>query len=338
MFHNIKLYLFGIVAFVMSAMSAFGVTITYDLDGGHLPSGETSYSVESNNNNNVILANPIKDDFIFAGWCKSDDYNNGECSSRKCVVGLENNGVYSVQWTVPCDGDTLTNDTTYIALWNDIECPEPNQNNSENVMASVPVFSNGFCVLAVESFSDMAYINTCENPELCDLANLGLKVMLCRETTPGDYTDCSQTYRICDINELYSLFECGGKSMVDVWCDLLGLEDCSTLFARHLSGVTEYTDELLSENMIDVCQFSGNTCTTQLSVLGVPMCMITDINDASDPALTIIHENGPYYINLVTEEDSENPAPLVNGSTNAIRIITTSGTYNVVGESPPSND
>ena len=128
MFHNIKLYLFSIFVFMTSITSSFGVMITYDLNGGALPSGETSYSVESNNNNNVILANPVKTvdgtDYIFAGWCKSSDYDNGECSSQKCVV--EDNGTYSVRWTIPCAGDTISENTTYIALWiedMEVTCP-----------------------------------------------------------------------------------------------------------------------------------------------------------------------------------------------------------------------
>ena len=338
MFHNIKSYLFSIIVFMVSITSSFGVTITYNLNGGHLPSGETSYSVESNDNSgNVILENPVKivdgNNYAFVGWCKSNDYNNGECSSPKCVV--ENNGVSSIQWTVPCAGDTLTNDTTYIALWNYFECPKANRSGDGTVEFG-EFFYKGSCFLLVAGV---------EHPELMDTFDgdfdaVDYKIMLCRETeTPGDYNDCTQSYRICNFDDLMALADRDNDGILARWCNKLGLNDCSTLFdARHLSSndVTEYTNELVSENVNNIsCSVSG-TCTTQLSILGVPMCMITDINDASDPALTVIHENGPYYINLVTEEDSENPAPLVTGSEHAIRIITERGTYNVVGESPPN--
>ena len=47
MFRNIKLYLIAICAFMMSTASSFGVTIRYNLNGGHLAdSDDTTFSVE----------------------------------------------------------------------------------------------------------------------------------------------------------------------------------------------------------------------------------------------------------------------------------------------------
>ena len=121
MFHNIKLYLFGIVAFVMSATSSFGVTITYNLNGGHLPgNNDPVYQIETSANT-VVPANPIKDNYIFAGWCDSEHYskvnNQDTCSTDR--VGLETitNGNASktlVHWTMP---DNPTTNTTYVAMW-----------------------------------------------------------------------------------------------------------------------------------------------------------------------------------------------------------------------------
>ena len=102
------------VAFLLMPASAFGAVITYDLNGGQLPNGDTVYQTDSSNSG-AVLDNPTKTvdgtNYIFTGWCAQSDYNSttNTCSNR---VGLDENNV--VRWTIPSD---LATDTTYIALW-----------------------------------------------------------------------------------------------------------------------------------------------------------------------------------------------------------------------------
>ena len=104
---------------IININSAFAYVITYDLNGGALPTGETEFSIESTNDE-TVLANPIRTGHTFAGWCEKNDYeSDGVCDSPKCI---END---VATWTIPCTGDTIQDDTDYIALWNAVEvtCP-----------------------------------------------------------------------------------------------------------------------------------------------------------------------------------------------------------------------
>ena len=102
---------------IININSAFAYVITYDLNGGALPTGETEFSIESTNDE-IVLANPIRTGHTFAGWCEKNDYeSDGVCDSPKCI---END---VATWTIPCTDDTIQDDTDYIALWRLDGCP-----------------------------------------------------------------------------------------------------------------------------------------------------------------------------------------------------------------------
>ena len=99
--------------------SAFGTTITYDLNGGSLPDGTTYYSTESSGSS-VVLDTPTKTGKIFAGWSvcttESAGYNSstGTCTSPTRII--TESGSSRVSWVVP---GTVEYNTTYTAVWED---------------------------------------------------------------------------------------------------------------------------------------------------------------------------------------------------------------------------
>ena len=120
---------------IMVISSTFGAVVTYNLNGGALPTGETVYQIETNNNS-VVLDNPTKTGYIFTGWCDSDHYakvnNQDTCSTDR--VGLEtitNDNISKtlVHWTVP---NNLATDTTYIAMWEEDKFQATTTNLSVN--------------------------------------------------------------------------------------------------------------------------------------------------------------------------------------------------------------
>ena len=78
--------------FLSFSTDAFGVTITYDLNNGSLPTNETEYPTESTNDE-IVLANPVYDGHTFVGWCEKSDYTtNGD----NCAVISMSSG----NWTI----------------------------------------------------------------------------------------------------------------------------------------------------------------------------------------------------------------------------------------------
>jgi len=95
--------------------SAFAYRITYNLNGGQLPNGDTVYSTESSGTD-VILDTPTRDNYIFAGWnyCAETDYDSttNTCTNPTRIIN-DNNSNY-IHWIVPA---TLSENTVYIAQW-----------------------------------------------------------------------------------------------------------------------------------------------------------------------------------------------------------------------------
>ena len=339
MFHNIKLYLFGIVVFMASISSSFGVMITYDLNGGHLPdSDDTTFSIEPSGDE-VFLANPVRDGFTFAGWCEKNDADDGECGS---VLGrIEQNGVKTWQWVVPATADT---NTEYVALWDFVNkldrCGDLPQ----------PSVSEGWVVVTNNTRYDFDNDGKEVIPDECGATLLYVTNPSALASGPSGYMDAGiEAFTICRYNAIYHEYfcsvaipVCSQEELASMMETMYGADGDMLLnwMATMLIGNPNATKDDLVWNQpsddIEIDDRCLNTCEVQLSLLGVPMCMITDLADASTPALTVIHQNGPYYINLVSEADASNPAPLVDGSEHKIRIITASGTYNVVSVSPTS--
>ena len=342
MFRNIKLYLFGIIVFMVSITSSFGVTIRYNLNGGHLAdSDDTTFSVEPSGDE-IFLANPVRDGFTFAGWCEKNDADDWYCDNP--LGQVEENGKKYWQWVVPSNVNT---DTEYVALWDFNKITNCSVLPSPSVSAGWIVVTNAWSydfdndgeeIVPEECGATLLYATNSEALEngvsAAAIMNAGIEAWtFCRYNTIYHKYFCSVAPSICNQDELSTMFQTMYGSNTSTILDFLAKSVTDNPNATKDDLVLNQTSDDITIH--DRC---SNTCNVQLSILGVPMCMITDSDDASDPALTVIHENGPYYINLVTEEDSENPAPLVTGSEHAIRIIAAGGTYNVVGESPASND
>ncbi len=343
MFRNIKLYLIAICAFMMSTASSFGVTIRYNLNGGHLAdSDDTTFSVEPSGDE-IFLANPVRDGFTFAGWCEKNDADDWYCDNP--LGQVEENGKKYWQWVVPSNVNT---DTEYVALWDFNKITNCSELPSPSVSAGWVFITNGWSydfdndgkeIVPEECGATLVYAT---NPSafvnshtLADYINAGVESFtFCRYNTIYHKYFCSVAPSVCSQDEVVAWLQSFYGNTGDG-------EKLDSLAQSVTDDPNATKDDLVwnqPSDDITIHDRCSNTCNVQLSILGVPMCMITDSNDASNPALTVIHENGPYYINLVTEEDSENPAPLVTGSEHAIRIIAAGGTYNVVGESPASND
>ena len=98
------------VAFLLMPASAFGVAITYDLNGGQLPNGDTIYQIDSSNAG-TVLDNPTQDGFIFTGWCAESDYTaaTNTCSNRLGLETITNGDVSKtmVRWTVPAFDESI---------------------------------------------------------------------------------------------------------------------------------------------------------------------------------------------------------------------------------------
>jgi len=99
------------ITILVSLSSAFGVTLTYDLAGGHLSDGTTSsYTYDSSLGNGGVLDNPIRDGYIFTGWCTSSQISDNTCTPNLS----QESGKQFVRWTAP---NNLNENTTYIAQW-----------------------------------------------------------------------------------------------------------------------------------------------------------------------------------------------------------------------------
>lgn len=130
------------VAFLLMPASAFGVAITYDLNGGQLPNGDTIYQIDSSNAG-TVLDNPTRDGYIFAGWCAESDYTaaTSTCSNRLGLETITNGDVSKtmVRWTVP---DNVANNTTYIALWEEDKFQIKTTNNTDEFVFSISASGN----------------------------------------------------------------------------------------------------------------------------------------------------------------------------------------------------
>ncbi len=127
---------------LVSFASAFGVAITYDLNGGQLPNGDTIYQIDSSNAG-TVLDNPTRDGYIFAGWCAESDYTaaTNTCSNRLGLETITNGDVSKtmVRWTVP---DNVANNTTYIALWEEDKFQIKTTNNTDEFVFSMSASGN----------------------------------------------------------------------------------------------------------------------------------------------------------------------------------------------------
>ena len=131
-------------------VSAHAVKITYDLNSGQLPNGDTGSSIETNGNE-VVLINPTKTtnekNYIFAGWisCPNPepgtnyDSNQHKCNSNGTRIITDGNSSY-VRWTVPA---TLNTDTVFIAQWEEDKFQITTTNLSANSVFSFNIKSLG---------------------------------------------------------------------------------------------------------------------------------------------------------------------------------------------------
>lgn len=105
-----------LLLFVMILPSyALAAKITYNLNNGQLPNGDTTYSTYSSGTE-VVLDTPIRENYIFAGWvyCTESDYDSttNTCTNPTRVI-TEHNSNY-IRWIVPA---TSSDDIVYIAQW-----------------------------------------------------------------------------------------------------------------------------------------------------------------------------------------------------------------------------
>ena len=124
---------------VTPGFAANSVSITFDLAGGVLPDGSTSYTYESDGTNMVVLDNPTKDGFIFRGWCTQAAIDGNQCVPE--YISDESDGAF-VRWIIPA---TVAANTTYVAQWT----PDEFQITTTNLSSDIGV---GFILTAAGQF------------------------------------------------------------------------------------------------------------------------------------------------------------------------------------------
>lgn len=124
---------------VAPGFAANSVSITFDLAGGVLPDGSTSYTYESDGTNMVVLDNPTKDGFIFRGWCTQAAIDGNQCVPE--YISDESDGAF-VRWIIPA---TVAANTTYVAQWT----PDKFQITTRNLSSDTDV---GFILTAAGQF------------------------------------------------------------------------------------------------------------------------------------------------------------------------------------------
>jgi len=323
------------VIFLPIIQPVFAYRITYDLNGGQLPNGDTNYSTETNGNE-VVLDNPVRSGFTFAGWCEATDAADGVCDSP--LGATEENGVISYRWVIP---SSINSDTDYIALWNfgknAESCPDAN-----NMVLS------GYWMRLATTGVDFNGDGIETRPNEC-------AATLLYATNPsaliqGDYLNAGiEAFTFCKYNMITHSYTCSAavplcsqEQIANFLSTMYGASDEDTLdwFATLV-----YNDENATRNDLVFNQPSNNitvldmcpaTCEVEITVLNAPMCLVTDVANATEPALIVRQGNNKYYINLTEEINSENPTHITTQSSNVLRVIAGEGqnktVYNAYGE------
>ena len=148
MLKSLKSILGALISAVFLSFStdAFGVTITYDLNNGSLPTNETEYPTESTNDE-IVLANPVYDGHTFVGWCEKSDYttNGDNCAVISMSSGnwtiLTQQELTDLETTLNLTPGDPDNEIELVAVWHSV-CPDGYiQYTDDNVSGCVKVYN-----------------------------------------------------------------------------------------------------------------------------------------------------------------------------------------------------